>query len=297
MVAWLAPFVALTLTVTCCPLADARTSATIRGVPVVRQSVHGPGTALADGLSVAPGTYLIGRVFPHESASLNARGGSAVLLLTGDVQDVLDAYVSQADAVGVVLNPSCESSRRKVTCRASGASAKIAIELFLRRDASPKVSHLLFSYYQATQGFPQPFPTAPSARVRPEHVRLPRGWSPLPATGQRFGAGYVSPDLEARGLRLVKGSELVAPVAAARCATGGFVAVLRVSGEPDRVIEGYAHQFAKAGFDDQVVRATSGNGTEVLSVGSDESGAGLLYAQMLVGSRSPSYMRIERCND
>jgi hypothetical protein len=89
----------------------------------------------------------------------------------------------------------------------------------------------------------------------------------------------------------VEGSALIAEPLPAECVTGGYVAVLQVSGELAPVLRGYREQFSSAGF-----------GSEGLVGDEDEprvdgyaAGGGSLTAVGVAGA--PSHVLVERCND
>jgi hypothetical protein len=252
--------------------------------------VRAPGSAIGNGFVVAPGSHLLGAAFSQEAAS--TRTWVAVVLVTGEPERVMGSYVSQADKLGVALRPSCENQTQDVTCWASGTSGPVQVELYLRRRmVSPPFSHLTITYRQSSKDFEA---GPPGAGAKAEAVALPRIWPPLPKVGQQFGVGYFSPVLDERGVRLVAGSELVAPPGPCPTGNSGFVAVLRVGGNQKKVMRRYGQQFQRSGFDGEVTRSRLSDGTRLLAVGSDESGAGYLYAQSEVGS---PYMRIDRCGD
>jgi len=105
-------------------------------------------------------------------------------------------------------------------------------------------------------------------------------------------APELTPSTDEPPVRLVEGSELLSEPFPATCITGGYVAVLQVTGDLTQVMRGYLEQFT-------AMRAFT---TEGLVGNEDEprvyagaAGGGTLSAIGVAGD--PSYVLIERCND
>ena len=159
-----------------------------------------------------------------------------MLLVTGDIGAVFEAYRQQAAAAGVPFRaePTCEVTDETLTCGARGVSDDghrvLEVDIWRGRvghDSTP-VSH---AYLELTQ------PTTPSTRRGPAFPgpvsvaspALPTGWA-LPGVGQRFiDELTVEPD-----------SELVVPVAPV---PGGLRGVFRIHAHPVEVMRAYDRQW------------------------------------------------------
>lgn len=171
-------------------------------------------------------------MFPNELDD----GWRAVLLVTGDVGAVLEAYRRQAAAAGLPFRaaPTCEDTGDTLTCGARGVSddGRRALEVAVWRgrvghDSTP-VSHAHLELSEPKAPSPpreRPF-DGPILAASPP---LPTGWD-LPDVGERFlDELTVEPD-----------SELVAPVAPV---PGGVRAVFRIHAHPVEVMRAYDSQW------------------------------------------------------
>lgn len=221
----------------------------VQGIPVLEESFARPGSRLADGFTVADGTVLLGTVFPHQRYDTGERGWSAVLLLTGEANEVPGAYVDQAATAGLPLvsggeKPSCFLQHSVWSCRATARAAFgdayrsliVHTQQAPQRGSRPPLAHVLLRY---DQGGDDPLP-ALQAVGRPDvAVAAPaspsRQWPPLPSSGAQFEFGYGG------FLTVVPGSALVAPPADE--SLGGWISVVRLdAGRPAETIDAYARQ-------------------------------------------------------
>jgi len=102
----------------------------------------------------------------------------------------------------------------------------------------------------------------------------------------------LTPETDDPPVRVVDGSALIADPVPAECVTGGYVAVLQVTGELAPVLRGYQEQFTRAGFGS--AEGLTGN-DDVLRVSTSAAGGGSLSAVAVAGD--PAHVLIERCND
>jgi hypothetical protein len=101
----------------------------------------------------------------------------------------------------------------------------------------------------------------------------------------------LTPETDDPPVRVVQGSTLAAAPIPSGCATGGYLAVLQVTGEPAPVMQAYQQQFTDAGFGSEGLTGDD----EALRVSAETAGGGQLAAVAVVGD--PSYVLLERCND
>ncbi len=129
-------------------------------------------------------------------------------------------------------------------------------------------------------------------RLPPEGQALP----PIPdgpvAPAMHFEVSReLTPETDSP-IRVVEGSALISAPVPAECGTGGYVAVLQVTGELTPVLRGYQEQFTGAGFG-SADGLTGDDG--VLRISTSAAGGGTMSAVAVVGD--PSYVLLERCND
>lgn len=254
---------------------------------VVRTS--GP---LADGVEIEPGSALIGTVFPSGSS-----GHQAVLRVDGDLQRVFEGYVRQVVELGYPVGPGWRSLPEEgrwcsdpgngtgdeepnepyvVECEASGFEPgewHMSVRGLADADGRGFITVRTDPHSVNSSETPA-VPDGPAAPVTDEEV------SP-----------ELTPSMD-EPLLIVEGSTLMADPFPATCITGGYVAVLRVTGELMPVMRGYAEQFA-------AMRAFTTDGLsgddQEPRVWASAAGGGDLGALGVAGD--PSYILIERCND
>jgi len=206
-------------------------------------STSGPGTVLADGITVAPGSRLLGAPFPDVDG---AGGFLALLLITGDPVAVYNAYVDMAQAMGMTVGGpgGCLPGFGTIVCArtltdpSDGETIVVRVE---RQPAPPGyVSHAVLRY--GAPGTVDPATVGPESPAPPTSVLPP---APLPASVPRPSpsAWNLSVAPEGPGLRELAGSLLVAAPGPCGCAPAGWSAVLRITGSPARLVDGYAAQF------------------------------------------------------
>lgn len=247
---------------------------------------------LADGFEIEPGSGLVGAVFP-----LGSMGHQVVLRADGDLPKVFEGYVRQAEELGYPLE-SGWSQRPEgqwcsdpddgtdddpdegpftIECTAYG-SVPNEWQVSLRGLAETDGQGYLTLQVLPSIGDEEPSPPAPDGPV-------------APTTDDELVPELAVPE-DDPPLRLVEGSELIGEPLPATCATGGFVAVLRVTGELMPVMRGYAEQIAD-------MRAFDSDGLvgseEEPSVGAYAAGGGDLG--FIGAAGTPSYVLVNRCND
>lgn len=208
---------------------------------------------------------LLGTVFPSASfvsyrgQAIEDRGWFAELLVTGDPVKVLQRYQTQAAAVGIPTRADAATACLPrgigdlVDCYVydseDGAAVfRRGLSMNLRRGSTPHAtSNLTVRYEDPVPAFGDEslhqspdFHPAPGFTDDVPMVPLPEKWPSLPSEGERFGGRFIPGE---PGVRLVRGSELVAPPLESECA--GFKAVLRVWSKPRKVVAEYTKQYVK----------------------------------------------------
>lgn len=254
---------------------------------VVRTS--GP---LAEGFEIEPGSGLVGAVFPYGS-----QGHQAVLRVDGDLPRVFEGYVAQAETLGYPLESGWPGRPEGQWCSDPGDGTDDDPREGPFEVECTASSLVLGEYSVSVRGLAEPDGQGYiHLRIQPYSAApdLPPLASDIPvasATDDELARDLTPPE-DDPPLRVVEGSELVSEPFPATCATGGYVAVLQVTGELLPVMRGYEEQF----------RATTAFTSEGLVGDTDEprvfaeaAGGGDLIAVGVAGD--PSYVLIERCND
>jgi len=252
-----------------------------------------PGTPLADGLVVAPGTQLIGAVFPATDYGTDGTGWTALLWIDQDPIQAFDAYVEQARRLGFAVPGSASCSFIKdsrplapdaatteqadeIRCRegatSPGATDTTSIDLVLRYGRSSNFLMLQMTGDGApSSGAVDPnFARASTPPVLPALTPAKLATKP----GAPFGTKNDAFDSGYRRFHLERGSRLAAPVADL-AGDYDFVAVLQVTGNAKKVLRGYARQLAYADFTPpRIVTLTTSEGERVLAIANAPLGGG-----------------------
>src|SRR4051812_20925048 len=288
--------------------------------PTLPDATSGAGTKLPDGFTVAPGSVLLGPVL--RTSALDQVGGvpipehgwRAVFLVSGDPYQVLDHVRADAARVGIRSEPvTCTTYPDPGTFRCEGGGASgnsfgtprsgarfiVTFERHRARKGVPPASHLLLGYSRIDSTapatpVPAPTPSAPTEKAPP----FPADWPALLEVGDRIPAPALSSPINNRKLVVEPGMRAVGPIVPFNaCGTGGFVGVFEVTGDPRRVIDGYARQFGAIDFYPQ---------RDVWAVNEAEPGPSALYygngegtleAQTIERPDEPTYLQVAHCND
>jgi hypothetical protein len=258
-----------------------------------------PGTQLGDDLVVPDGTSLIGTRFPgHEDGAW-----SAVLLIEDDPFDVVRSLVEQSEAAGLDIGANhfqgnaCmvfDGTLLECGLVAAGADPERSYSFSLRwgREQGATYRHLLVSRNPSMHGT-GPTITAVETDLPPAPESVD-AWEP-PDVGEPLAEPPKW--FDERVVVREEGTTMLAPAGPAWCVTGGYNAVLRVEGEPDEVVAGYAAQFDELGFDGDVTRSTF-EGRGIRAARHTTAGGGNLDAIVVTGEGDePTLLLISRCND
>jgi hypothetical protein len=274
------------LTLAGCADAPSEAAAPAPSPPPLRTS--GP---LADGFEIEPGSGLVGTVFPLGSPTGSADGWQAVLRVDGDAERVFDGYVRQAEELGHAMNSGecCRAERQ--WCSRDGKPGPFPVSCTAYTHP-PDVVSLALSLRGFVDGDGQGYVHVRADRVGTRAAPLPPvpDGEVAPGTDVEVAPGLTfEPEIP---VRVVEGSALISEPLPPECATGGYVAVLQVTGELPPVLRGYEEQFRTVGFGN--VEGLIGN-DDVLRLATEAAGGGTLSAVAVVGD--PSYVLLERCND
>jgi hypothetical protein len=219
--------------------------------------LKGPGEEIAQGIEVEKGSQLVGVSFPTFSELGGERQTSwaAVLLVEGDPARVFDRYAQQLAARGIELRPEgpCEEvlpefPTTRCTAGPSGSTgdARISLSRSEQRHAA-WANHLVLAFDPPAPDEPAS-PSDPAASLPQEAVPAgtdaldnPGPAPQLPEVGEPIAAARELDPLS-RPVEVVEGSEMVAP---ALHDTGGYLAVMRITGDPQEVVDGYADQLGR----------------------------------------------------
>jgi hypothetical protein len=275
---------------------------------------------MGNGFSVAPGTALIGAVFPNSVVSLGTYNGvpipnpgwSADLLVTGDPREAMAAYRDQAISAGFSMEPArCGREDAGETgfysCEANGSSNttedRRAVTIWIMRGKAPfgAMSHMKIQYSGDYAGIPIDGSTEPNTepQVRgPSPSPVPTNWEPLAQPGDFvFGDSAKAPlTFMAPPFTVEPGSELAAPIGpSGTYGSYDWTAVLNVTGDPAQVANAYRAQLdARSrtfGTVGTVVESRPATGVTSLEFGADNPGAWDYRFEILHGPNG-SWMRV-----
>ena len=269
--------VALLALATGCSSSIEQSSAGTAGQPE-EEALLRPGTSLGDGLTVVPGTNLVGTVWPTLSGTYGGEGATgsweAVLELTGDPIDVHNAFVGQLrdagfsivrgrHACGVTYVSSDRSfyappggaepeglDPSDVGCSVEGAIVEdggtVAVaRVVVRRTAADHPFGVYVSHVSVEVERWEPGVRPGSARSRPFDPVPPLAGSQVelaqePAPPPIPGPGDpIEPDgVEGDPLEVVEGSRVPTPVASEWCGTSGYDVLVAIDGPDAQAVVG-----------------------------------------------------------
>jgi len=249
------------------------------------------GGRLAEGFEIEPGSSLIGSVF----VSSEGGGMRAVLRVDGDLEEVFEGYVRQAEDVGLPVDPDTGRSPGQWCSDAPGRlstgveDAGFELECAASGYGSNSWSVRLRGLADGDgAGFLDLSVGRYSDDVAPDSS-VPDG-PVAPLTDDELAPVLAVPE-DDPPIRVVEGSALLVDPLPSGCATGGYLAVLEVTGDLAPVMRGFAEQFADARFEGMGLVGDD----DALHVGTSAAGGGILTALGVAGD--PSHVLVERCND
>jgi hypothetical protein len=275
--------------------------------PVIASAVGPPGTDLGDGFTVADGTVLIGDPIPlgvlgtEDDVPIVDEGWSASLVVDGaEPRAIVDAYLAQAEAAGLErLGAGCGLDGEDLVCSGGARSADRAEprSLLVRTVRGPRrdlvSDHVEVRYsttdlhwrYGVSPGFADDHPPDLG----------PVTWPPLPGPGE-----LLPSDGEVRTpIPIQEGSRLAGPVHLnLDDATGGIVAVLEVTGDPDEVLGSYLDLFSAAGgFEDPTTDDRTIGDAVVTKASTFQAGGDHLDLTLVERPGRPVWLHIRGAHD
>lgn len=255
-----------------------------------------PGTRLHAGFVVAPGSRLIGPVFVFSIDNGLGPSWLALMDIRRDPLAVYDDYVAQGRRLGIPLPGSGTSARfaAPATCHlvvkdhwapvgttdpATADSVACYGAGLLREDKGSVVLQSTWggaSHHAMLEIFQSPVEGEGLADLGTERAAK---LVPLPQVADRplvsepgapFGIAHNAFEVGYRRFTLEPGSHIVADVTGM---TDGLVVVLRVDGDAQKVLAGYARQLGKGGTTPRVRRERTPDG-EVFAVDNSPEGGG-----------------------
>ena len=241
--------------------------------PVASSASGSPGSALPDGFVVADGSTLVGGAIPTGvTGTLNGvpvadQGWTALLVVDGDAEDVVENYIAQAEAQGlhlrqppemvtvdgepIVIGPPGHTWARcagaansDYVCGAHlqsvGRTSPRSVSIELTRGGTPErpLSHAVVTYattdlaweHGGSDAFGDPAAIDPDA---------PSSWPTPPSAGESLDSGQGP----LGDLTVEPGSEVAGPpYGDGYTAT---LAVLEVTDDPEAVLDAYRSQLAE----------------------------------------------------
>lgn len=291
-----------------------------------------PGTPITTQLSTPPGTLLLGTPFGYADApGGEVAGVDALLLVTGDPVAAFAGLVEQLSAAGPeplayhpdedadpafcevadVTYPDAVGDRWPVGSPDVPADGPLSLEcaahafgpdghrldlrLVVSEHADPYLSFVQVTEVYDTPSSPLPDLEAPAPPPDAESPVTPPPLPELPAAGDPIGEPFAPSGEE---YRLLDGFALVAPPAMSTCATGGFVAVVRITdgADLDTAVDAYVEHLAEAAFAEAPAPAsdvtTDVDGVPARRVVLSGAGAGTVTV-----TGAGEHLLLDRCND
>jgi hypothetical protein len=276
--------------------------------PVIPSAVGAPGTSLGDGFSVAEGTVLIGDPIPNglvglqDGVEIVDEGWTATLLVDGaEPRALVDAYLAQAEAAGLVpMSSGCGLDVEALVCGGGARSADRAEarSLLVRTVRGPRndlvSDHVEVRYSTIDRGW-RHSGDIPFADDGPPDLEPVTAWPPLPAVGEP-----ISSDGEVRTpIPVQEGSRLAGPVhLSLDDATGGIVALLEVTGDPDEVFRSYLDVVGEAeGFQPSTTDERTIGDAAVTEVSTFQAGGDHLELTLVERPGRPVWLAIRGSHD
>jgi hypothetical protein len=269
------------------------------GLLLDEDSLPPTGAPLGEDFVVPDGARLVGTRFPGFGESWDA-----LLLIEDDPVVVVEDLLGQSEKAGLVAR----SGRFDGTCVIErvlqcdlyvlSGDSLVLYEFGVRWgwDNGTSFRHVLVRVQPNNVG--ELLDHSPAAEDL-SGIQLPRAplavdeWRP-PSVGEPL-AGPTDAFPE-RVADRQPGSTMVAPPGPAWCVTGGYVAVLRVDGDMERVVADYAAEFEDFGFDGDTAEEEF-EGQTVLAARHSAAGGGELEAIAIDDGDGRTLLRISRCND
>jgi hypothetical protein len=223
------------------------------GSPEALAALPGPGTELRSGFVVPDDAHRVGPVREIDPATRPRpdEGFVVDLALEGDPRAAANDLVRQAVAQGLDAQVNCGRQRNLLACDARGIRAedgriyeRLGLDVALALEGSVEYrAGGSMVYERWDDGVPDDRGRPPDLSDPPPPVPV----GPLPPLAEPPELPGPGDPIEPRDsvgaeLLVVDGTEVVVPVEASGCVTGGFVAHLVVTADPAAVIADYESQ-------------------------------------------------------
>ena len=307
---------------------QAQAPAVADGRPVLASVSGEPGTELRDGFEVADGSTLIGDVFPdgmlHGEPAASGSEWWAVLFVSGEPSTVLDAYLAQAEAIGMTrvqvpeggpeflredLPPDAQQYTECGVAAEGGPSGYSCSGLAVADGGAPCLHATLIR---------RPVEDTMESTLQLRYVTDPRGcvaagahmigdptaeipplldeWPAPPSPGESLGAAF--PLLA--GIEVARGSALAAPPLSADGCVDGTSVIVAITEDPLRVFDTYVAQLddlAPHAERSDVIDQVMADGSTLHEVVRVESGGGNRYwGRLLEREDAPSVLVLSACS-
>jgi hypothetical protein len=278
------------------------------GPPVIESAAEPPGTDLGDGFTVVEGTTLVGDPIPLAS-SVTVDGEPVVdegwvatsVVDGGDPMAIVEAYLAQAEQAGLAEQPGtgCALDGEVATCTGFARSPEVteprSVSATVVRGPSGDVlsdhvvvrystTDLYWDYGQVQLAEPDPDLALPG----------PTTWPPLPQVGDPLGtAGETT-----SAVVVQEGSRLAAPTRLnLDDATGGLVALIEVTGDPDAVLRAYVDHLTDLGLDAPTPEERQVGDATVTRVPASQAGGDHITLTLVERPGRPTWLEVDASHD
>jgi hypothetical protein len=274
---------------------------------VIRSAAGPPGTSLGDGFTVVEGTTLIGDPIPIGVAVV--RQGQPIIddgwtgtsiVAGGDPIGIIDAYMRQAEEVGLIQEPGtgCTHQVDLATCsafaRSPDANEPRSVSVTFVRGHSEDVysDHVIVRFSTTDLDW---IHGAAGHDARPDAaVPAPDAWPPLQSVGDPLGtAGETT-----HAVPVQEGSRLAGPPRLnLDDTTGGIVAILEVTGDPRSVLQTYLDYMAELGVEGSPPQVLEIGDADVTTAYRSEAGGDHFTFTLVERQGRPTWLAIEGSHD
>src|SRR5918994_5860615 len=235
-----------------------RPRSTSTRAPVIPSAAGPPGTALGDGFTVAEGTTLIGDPIPigvavvYQGQPIVDEGWTATSIAGGDPIEIIDAYMRQAEEAGLVeqAETGCTRDLDVTICSAFARSTDAAeprslAATVVRGGREDVLSDHVVVRFSTTDLYWEHGQVGGSGD-RDLAIPASTAWPPLASVGEPLGtAGETTHAVVVQEVSRLAGP----PRLGLDDATGGIVAILEVTGDPQSVLQSYLDHLDQLGLE------------------------------------------------
>lgn len=276
-----------------------------------------PGTPLGDGFDVVDGTLLIGDPIPlgrevplpaganvsapEESSPVDQGWVASLKIDDGDPVEIMDAYIEQAEAAGMIEQPGTGCSldyEPELRCSAFARSpdrdppVSLGVQ-FVRGQRNELVSDHVIVRYSTADLYCEFGQDSVSDDLDVEILPAP-SLPPLTQAGEQLPDGGEP----LRVLTVEEGSRPAgSPHLNVNDATGGITAMLEVTDEPARVLTRYREQLAGVNITGRDPITQVLNGATVTTLYADQPGGDYFELVLVERSDRPTWLSVKAGHD